>query len=82
VGARVQFPADAQVSDSARGEIERTLTRIADAVSAVPPASSFWDSMKSSVLQLDAGGCHVVYRIEPEAREIRVIELQETPPLR
>jgi len=81
VGARVQFPADARVSDSTRREIERTLTRIADAVSNIPPASAFWDSMGSSVLQMEAAGCRVVYRIEPEAREIRVIELQETRPL-
>ena len=78
MGARVQFPADAHVSASARGEIERALLRIADAVSTIPPASAFWDSMGSSVLHLDAGGCHVVYRIEPEAHEISVIELQAT----
>jgi len=79
VGARIQFPAGAQVRESARGEIERSLTQIADAVSAIPPASAFWDSMSNSLLQIDAGGCHVVYRIEP--REIQVIELQEIPPL-
>jgi len=79
VGPRIQFPADARVSDSARGEIERTLTRIADGVSCIPPASTFWDSMKSSLLQIDVAGYRVAYRIERQGREIGVIELQEIP---
>jgi len=79
VGARIRFPAEARVSDGARAEIERTLTRIADAVTGIPAGSAFWGSMSSSVLQLEAAGCRVVYKIEPDAHEIRVIELQETP---
>jgi hypothetical protein len=79
VGARIQFPAGAQVPETARGEIEQALTQIADAVSRIPPESAFWKSMRSSLLQIEAGGCRVVYRIEPQPREIRVIELQEIP---
>jgi hypothetical protein len=78
VGARIQFPGGAQVREGARGEIERALIQISDAVTAIPSKSAFWDSMKTSLLHIDAGGCRVVYRFE-QPSEIRVIELQEIP---
>jgi len=35
--------------------------------------------MQSSLLQIDVGGFHIVYRIEPDHRGIRIIELQQIP---
>jgi len=39
-------------------------------------ASPFWSSMKESLLQVDVKGWRLVYRILPDRREIRVIELE------
>jgi hypothetical protein len=67
------------LDDRSRREIVGVLEQIIDAVSRIPPGSAFWDSMQSSLLQMDAGGCHIVYRIEPDHRGIRIIELQQIP---
>jgi hypothetical protein len=80
VAGKVQFPADLRaLDDRSRGEIAGVLEHIADALSGIPAGSAFWDSMQSSLLQMDAGGCHIVYRIEPDHRSIRIIELQQIP---
>jgi hypothetical protein len=80
VPGKVQFPPDLRpIDDRSRGEIVGVLEQIADALGGIPPASAFWDSMQSSLLQMDVGGCHIVYRIEPDHRGIRIIELQQIP---
>jgi mRNA-degrading endonuclease RelE of RelBE toxin-antitoxin system len=72
----VRFEADLEaVLEGARQEIRRTMQQVADAVSTIPPSSPFWSSMKHSMLQLDVKGYRVVYRVDPTAREIRVIEI-------
>ena len=67
------------IQDPPRGEIIQVLEQIADAVTPIPPSSAFWDSMKSSLLQIDISGFRVVYRIESDPRQLRVIELQQIP---
>jgi hypothetical protein len=76
----VHLPVDSRIiPDGARREIETTLQQIGQAVANVPRQSVFWTSMSHSHLQLDVAGFRVVYRIEPLAAQIRVIELQEIP---
>lgn len=70
----------APLPQQVRLEIERTMERIAEAVSTVPEANPFWASMDDSVLQIDVSGCRVSYRVLPRARELRVIELEALPP--
>jgi len=65
--------------DQPRREILHVLEQIADAVTPIPPESAFWDSMKSSLLQIDVSGFRILYRIEPDPRQVRVIELQQIP---
>ena len=80
MAGRVQLPEDGHVIDEgSRRQILAVLEQIADSLTAVPPASAFWDSMRSSLLQIDIGGFHILYRIEPDPRLIRVIELQQIP---
>jgi mRNA-degrading endonuclease RelE of RelBE toxin-antitoxin system len=72
----VRFEVDLEtVPEEARQEIRRTMQQVADAVGTIPPSSPFWSSMKHSVLQLDVKGYRVVYRVDPTALEIRVIEI-------
>ena len=76
----VQFPADARgIDDEPRSEILQVLERIADAIRSVPRDSAFWESMKSSLLQIDVRGYRIMYRIEPDPAHVRVIEVQEIP---
>jgi hypothetical protein len=80
VASRVQLPGDGHaIDEGSRRQILGVLERIADSLTAIPPASAFWDSMQTSPLQIDAGGFRIVYLIEPEHRRIRVIELQRIP---
>ena len=57
-------------------KIRRTVQQIADVVSTIPGSSPFWSSMKDSLLQVDVQGWRLVYRILPDRREIRVIEME------
>lgn len=70
----------APLPEAARLDVQRTMEQIADAVSTVPEANPFWASMDDSMLQIDASGYRVSYRILPRAAEIRVIELEPLPP--
>jgi len=80
VTVRVQLPADGPALDEAsRRRILGILEQISDDLTAIPPASRFWDSIDTSLLQLDLDGLHVLYRLEPDHRGIRVIELQQVP---
>jgi hypothetical protein len=80
VAGKVQFPANLRpLDDTSRGEIVGVLEQVVSTLSGIPPASAFWDSMQSSLLQIDVGGFHIVYRIEPDHRGIRIIELQQIP---
>ena len=80
MASRVQLPGDGRAIDEPwRSEIRGVLGSIADALVAVPPANAFWDSMESSILRIEVGGFHIVYRIEPDHHGIRVIELQQIP---
>jgi mRNA-degrading endonuclease RelE of RelBE toxin-antitoxin system len=72
----VRFEVDLEtIPEGARQEIRRTMQQVADAVSTIPLSSPFWSSMKHSLLQLDVKGYRVVYRVDPAAREIRVVEV-------
>ena len=76
----VHFVADVgTIPEAARLELHRTMQQVADAVEAIAPANAFWSSLHSSVLQIDAAGFRLVYRILLRSREIHVIE---TTPLR
>ena len=76
----VQLPADYPAIDEAsRRKILGVLEQISDDLTAIPPASAFWRSIDTSLLQLDLEGLHVLYRIEPDHRSIQVIELQQVP---
>jgi hypothetical protein len=80
VAGQVQFPANLRpLDDGSRREIVGVLEQLAATLSGIPPASAFWDSMQSSLLQIDVGGFHIVYRIEPDHRGIRIIEIQQIP---
>jgi mRNA-degrading endonuclease RelE of RelBE toxin-antitoxin system len=80
VAQNVQFPADAcGINDPARSEILQVLGRVADSISCVPRESAFWQSMQSSLMQIDVSGYRIVYRIEPDPARVRVIEVQEIP---
>jgi hypothetical protein len=80
VAGKVQFPTNLRpIDDRSRGEIVGVLEQLSDALGGIPPASAFWDSMQSSLLQIDVRGFHIVYRIEPDHRGIRIIELQQIP---
>jgi hypothetical protein len=65
----------APLPEEVRLDVQRTMERIAEAVSTVPEANPFWASMDDSVLQIDVAGCRVSYRVLPRTREVRVIEL-------
>jgi mRNA-degrading endonuclease RelE of RelBE toxin-antitoxin system len=72
----VRFEVDLEtIPEGARQEIRRTMQQVADAVSTIPLSSPFWSSMKHSMLQLDVKGYRVVYRVDPTAHEIRVVEI-------
>jgi len=72
----VRFEVDLEtIPEEARQEIRRTMQQVADAVGTIPSSSPFWSSMRHSMLQLDVKGYRVVYRVDPTAREIRVIEI-------
>ena len=72
----VRFEVDLEtIPEGARQEIRRTMQQVADAVGTIPSSSPFWSSMRHSMLQLDVKGYRVVYRVDPTAREIRVIEI-------
>jgi hypothetical protein len=80
MAGKVQFPANLRpLDDRSRGEIAGVLEQVVSTLSGIPPASAFWDSMESSLLQIDIGGFHIVYRIEPDHRGIRIVELQQIP---
>jgi hypothetical protein len=80
VAQNVQFPPDARgIDDGSRGEILQVLERIAETVRCVPLDSAFWESMKSSLMQIDVRGYRIVYRIERDPARVRVIEVQEIP---
>jgi hypothetical protein len=66
---KATLPADAAE------EIERVMEQIAEAVSTISPASPFWISMDDSLLQIDVAGHRVVYRVDPKAGEIIVVEV-------
>jgi len=81
MGRRVTYSVHFEVTleaipDAPRQEIRRTVQQIADVVSTIPGSSPFWSSMKESLLQVDVKGWRLVYRILPDRREIRVIELE------
>ncbi len=81
MGRRVTYSVHFEVTleaipDVPRQEIRRTVQQIADVVSTIPGSSPFWSSMKESLLQVDVKGWRLVYRILPDRREIRVIELE------
>jgi hypothetical protein len=59
-----------------RAEMRRTMSRVADAVSTVPPANPFWASIHTSVLQIDVAGYRLLYRILPRSAEIHVVEVE------
>jgi len=72
----VRFEVDLEtIPPGVRQEIRRTMQQVADAVGTIPPSSPFWSSMRHSVLQLDVKGYRVVYRVDPTALEIRVVEI-------
>jgi len=72
----VRFEVDLEtIPEGARQEIRRTMQQVADAVGTIPSSSPFWSSMRHSMLQLDVKGYRVVYRVDPTANEIRVIEI-------
>ena len=72
----VRFEVDLEtIPLGVRQEIRRTMQQVADAVGTIPPSSPFWSSMRHSVLQLDVKGYRVVYRVDPTALEIRVVEI-------
>ena len=72
----VHFRVDlATVPQSARDEVQRTMSDISDALATVPPSSPFWISMKNSVMQIDVMGFRVVYRVDRRRHEIQVVEL-------
>jgi len=76
VGYSVQFRVKLDaVPEGARAEIRRMMEEIAEVVMTIPAINPFWSSMKNSLLQIDVAGWRVVYRVEPRAREIRVVEL-------
>jgi hypothetical protein len=82
VAVSVQLPGDPRAIDEpSRREILHVLEQIAGAVTAVPLASAFWDSMRTSLLQIDVSGYRIVYRFEAAPPWIRVIELQRIPAL-
>ena len=81
MGRRVTYSVHFEVNlgvtpDGSRQEIRRTVQQIADVVSTIPGSSPFWSSMKDSLLQVDVQGWRLVYRILPDRREIRVIEME------
>ena len=81
MGRRVTYSVHFEVNlgatpDGSRQEIRRTVQQIADVVSTIPGSSPFWSSMKDSFLQVDVQGWRLVYRILPDRREIRVIEME------
>ena len=81
MGRRVTYSVHFEVNlgatpDGSRQEIRRTVHQIADVVSTIPGSSPFWSSMKDSLLQVDVQGWRLVYRILPDRREIRVIEME------
>lgn len=72
----VHFVADlASIAEPGRAELQRTMQNVAEAVSAIPPVNPFWASISSSVLQIDAAGFRLLYRVLPRSREIHVIEI-------
>jgi hypothetical protein len=72
----VHFRVDlAEVPESARAEIQRTMSDISDALATVPASSPFWSSMKDSLLQIDVKGFRVVYRVDRSHHDIQVVEL-------
>jgi hypothetical protein len=80
VPVRVQLPAHPPaIDDRSREEILHVLEQIASAVESIPAASVFWDSMKTSLLQIDVSGFRIVYRFGTAMPAIRVIELQRIP---
>jgi hypothetical protein len=81
MGRRVTYSVHFEVKleaipDGPRQEIRRTVQQIADVVSTIPGSSPFWSSMKDSLLQVDVQGWRLVYRVLPDRREVRVIELE------
>jgi hypothetical protein len=80
VALSVQLPGDSRAIDEpSRGEILQALEEIARAVTGIQPGNAFWDSMSSSLLQIDVSGFRIVYRFEPAPPWVRVIELQRIP---
>jgi hypothetical protein len=63
------------LAEDVRLDIQRTMQQIAEVVGGIAPANPFWASMNDSLLKIDIGALRVVYRIDPERREIRVVEL-------
>jgi hypothetical protein len=77
----VHFRVDlAKVPGVARGEIEKTMQQIAEALGTVPASSPFWTSMKDSLLQIEVKRWRVVYRVDPAHEDIQVVELSPTRP--
>jgi hypothetical protein len=81
MGRRVTYSVHFEVNleaipEGARHEIRRTVQQIADVVSTISGSSPFWSSMKDSLLQVDVQGWRLVYKILPNLREVRVIELE------
>lgn len=56
-----------------RSEIRSTMERVADAVGTVSPTNAFWASIHTSVLQIDAAGHRLLYRVLPRAHQIRIV---------
>jgi mRNA-degrading endonuclease RelE of RelBE toxin-antitoxin system len=63
-----------------RERIGRTLREVAEAISTIPSASPFWDSMRHSQTQIDVKGWRVVYRIQQSPSELVVVEVARIPP--
>ncbi len=62
--------------EEVEAEIRSTMERVADAVSTVSPTNAFWASIHTSVLQIDAAGHRLLYRVLPRARQIHVVRIE------
>ena len=75
----VHFRVDlAKVPASARGEIQKTMDQIAEALGTVPASSPFWASMKDSLMQIEVKRWRVVYRVDQSHQDVQVVELSRS----
>jgi hypothetical protein len=75
----VHFRVDlAKVPAATRGEIQKTMDQIAEALGTVPASSPFWTSMKDSLMQIEVKRWRVVYRVDQDHQDLQVVELSPT----